>query len=149
MEERKSRRKNLLYYLKVRDAKTGETIGRAIDISRGGIRLCGRDPISEAVKFDFSVDLPKSWYNDRPLTFKAKSLWTAKDINPDLYVTGFSFEDISLTGLAKIDRLMSAASFPESFEANEGLESRTAEAQSLIDSIEDHVDRAEAVLANK
>lgn len=146
MEERRYNRKNLLYYLQVKDTKTGRQVGRAIDISRGGIRLCTSDPITKATRFDFSLDLPKSWYNDKPLNFKAKSLWCRQDVNPDLYVSGFSFEDISLTGLAKIERLLSAASFPDSFEANEGVELRTANAESIIQSIENHVDRAEEIL---
>ncbi|MEZ5360132.1 MAG: PilZ domain-containing protein [Candidatus Zixiibacteriota bacterium] len=146
MEERRYERKNLLYYLQVKDTKTGKAVGRAVDISRGGIRLCSTDPISRAIEFNFTVDLPKSWYNDKPLEFKAKSLWCRKDVNPDLYVSGFTFEDISLTGMAKIDRLMSAASFPTSFEANEGVEHRSAETEAVINSIESHVERAEKII---
>lgn len=149
MEERRYDRKNLLYYLRVKDGNTGKSLGRAVDISRGGMRLCSQDPISEAIEFNFTVDLPKSWYNDKPLTFKAKSVWCRRDVNPDLFVSGFTFEDISLTGLAKIERLLSAASFPDSFEANEGYARRSADTEAIISSIENHVDRAEEILKGK
>ena len=140
-QERKNTRKNLLYYLGVKDKKTGEMIGRTVDISTGGIRICSRDPISRATEFNFSIDLPKAWHDEKPLSIKARALWTRKDVNPELYVTGFTFGKVTAAGQQKINRLMNAASFPNSFEANAGVDHRSMSVgEAALDSCDDDVE---------
>ncbi|MCK5125653.1 MAG: PilZ domain-containing protein [candidate division Zixibacteria bacterium] len=146
-DERKDKRKNLLYYLQVTDADTGKGIGRAVDISRTGLKLCSHDPISKAVEFNFTIDLPKAWHHEEPLTFKAESKWTKRDINPELFVTGFEFKDMEEVGQYIVDRLLSSASFSDNNEDDRDDSNRVTSDEDGIQAISELLDKADKILS--
>lgn len=95
MEQRKLKRKQLVYYLKVSDVDSGNQLGRLVDITEEGLMLISSDPISTGVVFRMELDLPDQEKRTEKLEFEARSIWSKKDVNPNYYDTGFKFVRIS------------------------------------------------------
>lgn len=83
------RRKELVFYLEVTNAETGETIGRLVDLTTRGCKLVEQDGFESGLSFGLTVSLPDGRYGVESLSFNAIARWTKPDINPDYLVTGF------------------------------------------------------------
>ena len=94
MEKRRLTRKNLIYYLKVVDRRTGTLVGKLADISLEGIMLIHPEPIPVGRTYELRLDLPEHMEVKGPIDFSAQSKWSKKDLNPDFYAAGFQFTDI-------------------------------------------------------
>lgn len=94
-EQRKLKRRQLVYYLKVNDRLSRELVGRLVDITTEGMMLINSDPIETNRVYQLVLDLPSEMNESRPVNIDAKSLWSRKDVNPDFYVTGFRFLTVS------------------------------------------------------
>jgi PilZ domain len=107
-------RKHLIYYLQVVDRDTGELIGRLVDITAEGIMLLSEQPLPTGQVFQLRMLLPKEASEGDHLDFTAKSLWSARESNPDLYDTGFQFVGVTIENAKIIEDLISDYGFPES-----------------------------------
>ncbi len=105
-DKRILRRKESFFYLKIVESSSGELIGRLVDITADGFKLVSRKAIELNKEFDLVLELPESFEGDNNIAFKAISLHTKKDINPDYNDTGFKFLDLSMDNLKKISQLM-------------------------------------------
>lgn len=105
-DKRILRRKESLFYLKIVELSSGELIGRLVDITADGFKLVSRQAVELNKEFDLVLELPELFDGDNKMVFKATSLHTKKDINPDYNDTGFKFLDLSTENLKKISLLM-------------------------------------------
>lgn len=87
--KRQLKRWFLIMYLRVFDEDTGELLGHVVDINKEGIRLVSDKAIPSNQTFHLGVDVPKENGPRQRLHLEAESLWSAPDINPDFYATGF------------------------------------------------------------
>ena len=102
-EQRRLKRRQLVYYLKVHDQLTGELVGRLVDITTEGMMLINSFPMETNRIYQVVLEMPPEMEDARPVNIDAISLWSKKDINPDFYVAGFRFvtvspEDVLLIG---------------------------------------------------
>lgn len=93
-KERLLKRRSLIYYLAVHDADNGALVGHLVDITTDGLKLIAPVPIAPDSVFRLRLTLPEHYFDERELIFLARSRWHSRDINPDFYTTGFSFEEI-------------------------------------------------------
>ncbi len=105
-DKRVLQRKDSLFYLKVVDTISGEFLGRLVDITVDGFKLVSKKKIPLNKEFNLSLELPDAFDGVEEIFFKATSLHTKKDINPDYNDTGFKFIALSRDNLKKISRLM-------------------------------------------
>lgn len=105
-DKRILRRKESLFYLKIVDLSSGELIGRLVDITVNGFKLISRNSVELNKEFDLVLELPESLDGDDKMVFRATSLHTKKDINPDYKDTGFKFVDLSRENLKKISLIL-------------------------------------------
>lgn len=110
-EKRKSKRRHLIYYLKVYDRTTGQLIGQIGDITTEGIMLITESPIDPNRLFQFRMLLPEEIEGKKEIYFDAKSLWCNKDINPNFYNVGFKMINISMKQIDIIKNLIYDYSF--------------------------------------
>ena len=96
-ERRRSKRRNVAYYLPVMDTKTGEAIGHLVDISPVGIMMDAKIPVPTNVRYELHLDFMENLGGKSSLNFAATSKWCHKDeIQPFVYNAGFELADIAL-----------------------------------------------------
>ena len=110
--QRKHVRKNLIYYLRVMDRRTGKLLGRLADITTEGMMLISEEPISPGNIYDVVMALPSQMNLERPISFRLESVWWKKDVNPDFYAAGFKFIDPSLADVKVVEDLIEDYNLP-------------------------------------
>ena len=112
MEDRRGiKRRHLIYYLRVFDRKTMQVIGHLVDITAAGLMLIIESAIQPNVTFDLRLDLPRDILAKVHLDFRAQSLWSKPDVNPDFYVTGFKFLNVEPGDVEVISHLIDEFGF--------------------------------------
>lgn len=106
LEKRKFQRRHLIYYLRLFDRDTVNLIGHLVDITSEGVMVISENPIEVGKMFHMRMILPKEIFGREQITFSAISKWTAKDVNPSFYDTGFQFEEISDENIQTITQLI-------------------------------------------
>jgi hypothetical protein len=106
MKFRKQERAQLIYYLRVFDAVTGELLGQLTNITPEGMKLIGVKPAAVGLKISVKMDLPHHNKPDSHITFAAESIWSEKDPCGNYYNTGFKIEKISRENMNIIKKLI-------------------------------------------
>lgn len=94
-ERRKQPRKKLDPLLEVFDINEESQLGRAVDISQGGIMVLSETPIPVNKVWQLSLDLPSRTDQHNTVFFGAESLWCQVSEKSNQYWAGFQVIDIS------------------------------------------------------
>ncbi|MEN8140340.1 MAG: PilZ domain-containing protein [Thermodesulfobacteriota bacterium] len=105
------KRRHLIYYLEVRDAASDEVLGNLVDITTRGCKLVSKVPIPTDQTHSLRLALPHDFYEKKDLVFEARSVWSANDINPDFFDTGFEVPRLGVTERKAIRRLIERLGF--------------------------------------
>jgi hypothetical protein len=97
-EKRKHKRIPLHYNLKVSANDTEDHLGYMIDVSEEGFKLLSEKQIPTGSEVVCSVQLPEEIKGYKELSFKAVSCWSAQDVNPDYYASGYRIDEIEPDG---------------------------------------------------
>jgi len=108
---RSLKRRHLVYYLEVYDDEANELLGHLVDLTTSGLKLVSKERIPANRTYRLRMMLPEGYFAQKNLYFEAKSLWSANDINPDFYDTGFSAPGIDSDTKEIIRDLVSELSF--------------------------------------
>ena len=105
-ERRKFKRRNLAYYMLVKDSYTQQIIGHLVNISPSGLLIDSQKPIPLQKDFYLSLDITPDIAARDYIVFKARSKWCQPDaIEPFLYDIGFSIIEISSGDAAILQRI--------------------------------------------
>ncbi len=104
--QRRSPRKGLVYYLEVRDDRTGMLLGHLADLSPEGLRLVSVCPTVVGRLVQLRIVCPEDLHVGGDIFLPAICRWCARDINPDLYAAGFQFLEPSPAELDRLTMLM-------------------------------------------
>jgi hypothetical protein len=110
-ERRLLKRRHLIFYLRVFDSKNNKLLGHLVDITAQGMMLISEKPCEVNATYELKMALPTKMGQMKSFTFKAKSLWCDKDINPDFYDTGYQILDLDLEAVKIIEELISDFGF--------------------------------------
>jgi len=110
-ERRRHKRMNSLFYLRVFNRDTDRLAGRMVNITPKGIMLVSEEPIEPNKNFSFRMVLPEGFEGKKTITFNANSRWCMKDVNPDLYDTGFMLSDMTFEDAKVIEHLIEDYTF--------------------------------------
>jgi hypothetical protein len=105
MNTRRQERTQLIYHLRVFDARRGSLLGQIVDITPEGLMLIGEKPVRVDRKYALRMDLPRNVMADRTLRFTAESKWCTADKSGDFYSMGFRIVDITPEGLGVVQKL--------------------------------------------
>ncbi len=97
------------HYLEALDRKTGQAMGRLVDISPHGIRLLSDDPITTRAFYNLRLNLPVAANDIDKLDVEAFSLWCDECPDqelPEHYNTGFELLNVSDESLDTITTLI-------------------------------------------
>ncbi len=102
-ERRRLKRRNINYYLPVKDNKTGKVIGHLVDISPSGLLMDSQVPIATNQHFELHLDFMEDLGGTASLDFTARSIWCRPDpIQPYMYYAGLEISNLAPGGLAII-----------------------------------------------
>jgi hypothetical protein len=93
VENRRLKRKHLIYYLRIFYAQNRELVGHLVDITTEGIMVISEEPIEKDTIYEFVMDLPEEIAGKKEMHFKAKCVWANNAANPDFYDSGYILED--------------------------------------------------------
>ena len=97
-EKRKHKRIPLHYYLKVLESNSGKHLGYLIDVSEEGFKLISEDFVPIDSELNCTVHLPDELGNRKELSFRARTCWSCRDVNPEYYVSGYHIDEIEPKG---------------------------------------------------
>ncbi|MCP4631380.1 MAG: hypothetical protein GY855_00530 [candidate division Zixibacteria bacterium] len=112
--ERKSTRKNSLFYTEVFNEDNQKLAGRLVNLGPEGMMLLSEKPIEPDSIFKLKMVLPISNEDKDAIRFYAESRWCKRDINPEYYDTGFKLMNVSRENRLKLKKYIDEYSFPNS-----------------------------------
>lgn len=97
VNHRRDERRKLIIYLEVLDRDAETVIGRLVDIHANGMLLVSADSFAVNQTLNLRIlvgdELLESMFGN--LDVKAQVRWSQQDVNPDYYVTGLQFMDVT------------------------------------------------------
>ncbi|MBU2537326.1 MAG: PilZ domain-containing protein [Proteobacteria bacterium] len=110
-ETRSLKRRHLVYYLEVYDDEANELLRHLVDLTTSGLKLVSKQRIPTNRNYKLRMMLPEGYFSQKDLYFEAQSMWSANDINPDFYDTGFAAPKLDPAAQNIIRDLVSQVSF--------------------------------------
>lgn len=115
-EQRRLARRELIYYLKLTDRRTGQELGRMGDIHANGMLIMSETPLSPGAAFDASLDLPKAMQTPETgssLALRVEVLWCRPGPkNSTYHENGVRILDVDDTRQSLITQLIEAYAMP-------------------------------------
>lgn len=94
LENRRQRRRQLIFYLPVHDRETGNRLGLLGDITAEGLLIISHDAIPTGTMLEMEVVNNTSHPLPTPLYLRGESRWSHVDVNPDYQATGVELRDM-------------------------------------------------------
>jgi hypothetical protein len=112
LEKRKLKRRHPVYYLKVVNRQTNESLGYLLDINVQGMMLAGKTalPAAETV-YDVAIQLPSELNGEKAIFLKVVNLWSEFDPQLEKFKSGFHFQDSTAEEAEKIKLLIEKYGF--------------------------------------
>jgi len=107
------KRRHLIYYLEVFDADTDELLGHLVDITTRGVKLVSKNAIAIDHEYNMRMTLPEGYFRENVIHFQGRALWSANDVNPDFYDTGFEVASLDKEVRTVIIKLINWLGFNE------------------------------------
>ena len=121
-EKRKLKRRFLLYYMRIYDAKSRQQIGNLVDITPEGVMIVSEHPIPEGQTTRLRMELTNEVAEKPYMEFSALSKWVEPDVTPDRFNTGFEIQDLAPEDAEIIQRINELFGFrdntPEKYPAS-------------------------------
>jgi hypothetical protein len=111
--QRKLKRRELLYNLKIYDAETNEIVGRAVDITVEGLKVTGTASIAIDKRCELSMELPETISGKKKIRFSAQVKWCRPDVNTRFTAIGMQFTALAPEDEEILFSLMTQYVFPE------------------------------------
>lgn len=94
-EKREFTGRQACHDLNLFDQKTGDYLGRVVNMSINGLMLISDQPVEFPKLFSCKIELPKEILESRELIFDAESKWCNKNEELNCYETGFLLRNLS------------------------------------------------------
>jgi hypothetical protein len=113
-EKRVLERRELIYYLRVRDTASGQELGRMVDIHQQGLLLMGVLSLEPEKEYSVAIEMPKAMMEQgiKNVTIKAQVMWTRPSQTTAFMENGLKFLEPSDEARKTIDRLIEFFALP-------------------------------------
>jgi hypothetical protein len=95
VEKRRSKRRHLVYYLKVYEMPAEALLGYMLDISPAGIMLLSDKGMKLQKDYFLKMLLPQTISGKDSIRFKAACVWSQTDLYLDFFANGFQITEIA------------------------------------------------------
>jgi c-di-GMP-binding flagellar brake protein YcgR len=110
-DRRKTKRRFLLYYMRIYDATTHQQIGNLVDITLRGAMVVSEHPIPEGQTTRLSMELTDEVADKPFMEFSAQSKWCRPDITLNMHDTGFEILDLAPEDAKIVHRIVEEFGF--------------------------------------
>lgn len=114
LENRRHRRRQLIFYLPVHDRQSGDRLGLLGDITTEGVLIISREAIPAGTMLEMEVVNNTSHPLPTPLYLRGEARWSHVDVNPDYQATGIELRDVDDETQAAIAELVQEIGFTDS-----------------------------------
>ncbi len=113
-DQRRYKRRHLLFYLDVLEQETGRKLGHLGDLTPKGLLILSERGWLPGERLAIEIALPEigGLHGERFLA-TATARWTASDHNPAIQCTGFEFEPLGIKEQALIALMISLVGFSD------------------------------------
>jgi hypothetical protein len=109
-DRRKTKRRHLIYYLRVFNRITNELIGHVVDITSDGVMMICENPLEVGTVLNLRMVLPIETGRDS-IDLEGKVMRSARDVNPDFFAVGIQLLDIKPEDVELIQGLIKQFGF--------------------------------------
>jgi PilZ domain. len=88
-DNRRFRRRSLLFELKVTEKNSGEALGRVANLTPDGLMLVNADRIVDNSLVTLRIELPEKIFGKDTIDCDAKCMWCRPVVNTKLFEAGF------------------------------------------------------------
>lgn len=110
-EKRKTKRRYLLYYMRIYDVATRQQIGNLVDITPRGIMIVSDHPFPKGQITRLRMELTAEVSEKPYMEFSVRSRWCEPDINPSMYNSGFEILELPPDDIEIINRIIDEFGF--------------------------------------
>lgn len=93
-EQRRIKRRHLIYYLRVHDGTSSRVAGHVVDISPHGLKLITDHPVAVGERCRLRMSFPGRGSSRDELIVEAVCKWCRQDENPVYYLVGFQIQNL-------------------------------------------------------
>jgi len=106
-------RKHLFFYMQVINQKSGDLLGYVVDISQRGLKIISEHRCEETSELNLKMRIPDNQGKNKEIQFKAKCIWSGRDINSEFFANGFEIDSLDQESLAVIESIINEYGFEE------------------------------------
>jgi hypothetical protein len=110
-DRRKTKRRYLLYYMRVFDTASHEQIGNLVDITPQGMMVISEHPLPVGNTYQLRLELTHEVSEKPHMEFEARSVWCRPDVDPAYFNTGFNIPKLSTKDVQIINKINANFSF--------------------------------------
>jgi len=110
-EKRKFPRRDLIFYSRVSDGKSGRALGYLLNITPEGAMILSEKPLEVDLEVELHIELPEGLSDLGEMVIPGRSRWCQPDINPEFYDVGFMFLESSKEYTELIHRMVEEYGF--------------------------------------
>ncbi|MDR1313497.1 MAG: hypothetical protein LBQ12_07320 [Deltaproteobacteria bacterium] len=113
-EKRGLDRRELIYYLRVRDSSNDQELGRMVDIHQKGLLVMGTKALPAERLYTISIEMPKAMMEQgiNNVASKAKVMWSRASKTTSFMENGLMFVEPGLEAGRTIDKLIEFFALP-------------------------------------
>jgi hypothetical protein len=116
--KRDMKRHYLIYYLRVLNRDTGDSIGHLVDVTPHGIMVIRDSPLEVGSRYSLRIRWRNGAGNLKLADFNGVCRWCQPDVNPDFYGAGFSITPINIGDVESIAQLINDMAMPDGVSDN-------------------------------
>jgi hypothetical protein len=105
-DKRTTKRKKLVYYMKIINRDTNKPFGKLVDLTSEGIMITSENPIEVNQVFHLKLHLPPEFSSRKFIVLEVKSCWCRPEVGHGQYGAGFQLINVSGVNLDLIKRLI-------------------------------------------
>lgn len=106
IENRRHKRYQVTFFMKIIKEGTGDVFGHIVDISSSGFRALTDRYVTTDENYTLKIDLPKEMEMGELLVLKAKCVWTREDEDSGAFYSGLQMIDITREEQEAISQLL-------------------------------------------
>lgn len=96
MDERRTEKRTAVYsHIDVVNKDYDEKMGTLVDISPKGLRVKGEERVEVNEYYNLLLRLPDKIFGKRTISLVAQCVWSQLDADPNYWLTGFEFFEVS------------------------------------------------------
>ena len=112
-DTRSYKRRHLFFYLQVSNDKNGKLLGYVVDITPHGLKIVSEEVCETKSNLDLKMNLPDDVGQRNVICFKAKCVWSGKDVNSDFYANGLEITNLDDNALNTLESIINEYGFED------------------------------------